>query len=247
MSIHIDINADLGELADTSLDEQIMRYVSSCNIASGGHAGNTDSIMHTIQLAKKYQVKIGAHPSFPDRKNFGRKVLAMSDDDLITSLTKQIATIRKAAEQQHATLHHIKPHGALYNLMASDSKVAHNVIKAIKKIDNRLLLYGLAHSATEHAAKEQNLPFVREAFADRRYEPDGKLRNRKHPNAVLNGKETIQQVNDLVFRQYASSGEIRVPIQAQTICLHSDTKGMVNLAKVIYETLIGKGVIITAV
>lgn len=242
MSFLIDLNSDLGEHPNADLDEQIMSYISSCNIACGGHAGDEKSVNQTVDLALSNKVVIGAHPSFPDMENFGRKVLSMDLDILKKSLQDQILLVRKVAEEKGGNLHHVKPHGALYNYAASNYEISEMIVGLILEIDPHLKLYGLAHSEMEKVAKLKKISFVGEAFADRKYEIDGSLRSRAFDDAVLTEEnQVLHQVEELVLNRRVRA-EDWITISAQTICLHSDTKGSVNLAKAIRQHLEQKGV-----
>lgn len=248
MSVSIDLNADLGEHPDIELDAQIMPFLSSCNIACGGHAGDSHSVKGTIQLATQHQVAIGAHPAFPDRENFGRQKMDISPEDLLATLTDQILLVKELAEAVGQKLHHIKPHGALYNLAAVNRETASLIAELVLSIDPQIKLYGLSHSLSEKVALEKGVHFVGEAFADRRYEKDGTLRNRKWEDAVIyQNEEVLDQVEDIVCNGRVCAQDVWLPIAAQTICLHGDTKGAVNLAKSIHEHLVTKGVTITSV
>ena len=247
MPLSIDLNSDLGEHPDSDLDQHIMPFISSCNIACGGHVGDAGTVRKTIELAVANKVAIGAHPSYPDKKDFGRSILKMKFAELKESLRNQIQLVKAIAEEKGAPFHHIKPHGALYNHAAVDVTTSKAICDLILEIDPKLKLYGLAHSATEHVAKEMNVQFIGEAFADRRYEKDKTLRSRKEKEAVLTiEKEVLYQVEELIFRQRVKSSEW-ISISAQTICLHSDTQGAVHLAKAISNHLEQKGVYIAAV
>lgn len=247
MIIKIDLNSDLGEHPNTNLDEQIMPYISSCNIACGGHIGDAKSVKETIELANKYGVAIGAHPSFPDRKNFGREILKMDQEELRVSLRDQILLVKNLAEKQGIALHHVKPHGALYNHTAKDVDTSTLICDLIIEIDPELRLYGLAHSTMQRIAEEKKVNFIAEAFADRRYEIDKTLRSRSKNQSVLTEREgVLDQVQGLVFRNRVKSDDW-ISIKAQTICLHSDTKGAVILAKAIRTHLEEQGVGIHAV
>ncbi|MFK7951731.1 MAG: 5-oxoprolinase subunit PxpA [Ekhidna sp.] len=242
MPISIDLNADLGEHPNSNLDEQIMPYISSCNIACGGHAGNASTVRETIELAVKHNVAIGAHPSFPDRENFGRKMVKMEINELRNSLRDQMNLVISVLKEKGMKLHHVKPHGALYNYAAKDEVISKMICELVLEIDSELKLYGLAHSVTEEVANEMNVHFVGEAFADRRYEMDKTLRSRNENDAVLSSEqEVLEQVEQLVCHQRVKSDKW-LPISAQTICLHSDTKGAVHLAQVIRNHLEQKGV-----
>ncbi|MEM7298751.1 MAG: 5-oxoprolinase subunit PxpA [Bacteroidota bacterium] len=246
MPISIDLNSDLGEQENDFLDKEIMPFISSCNIACGGHAGDENTVQRTIELAAKHQVVIGAHPSFPDKENFGREVIKMESEQLKDSLHHQITMVQKVAKQSGLNLHHVKPHGALYNVAAIDAGTSRVIYELVRDIDSSLKVYGLARSTSEDVANDLRISFVAEAFADRRYEDDYTLRSRKKEGAVLKENEVIEQVENLVFDQkvYATKW---IHINAQTICLHSDTPGSVTLAKRIHEYLASKGAVITSV
>ncbi|MEM9340403.1 MAG: 5-oxoprolinase subunit PxpA [Bacteroidota bacterium] len=240
--VRIDLNADLGEQPDSILDEQLMPFISSCNIASGGHVGNEETIIRTLTLACKHNVAIGVHPSFPDRKHFGRRQMNLSDEALETSLSEQITWVKALAGQVGASVRHVKPHGALYNISATNEKYARIIAHTVSKLDQKLLLYGMAHSRSEELAKTFDVPFVGEAFADRLYVGANELMNRNIKGAVLSEQDDVlDQVNDIVFFRRVKTEKGVVPVNAQTICLHSDTKGAVLLAKSIHQFIVSKG------
>ncbi len=246
--VTIDLNSDLGEQADATLDEGIMPYISSCNIACGGHAGDAASVRRTIDLAVKNNVAIGAHPGFPDRENFGRVIMEIDPDELAESIKEQVSLVKRIAEEAGKEMHHVKPHGALYNLASVDPDTSRLIINTLLEIDPNIRLYGLSHSETEREAKEAKIDFVGEAFADRKYELNKTLRNRKFDDAMIHQEnEVLSQVENITFHQRVFNDETALDIHAETICLHSDTEGAVNLAKAIREHLEGKGATIAAV
>lgn len=248
MNVTIDLNSDLGEQSDAVLDAGMMPYISSCNIACGGHAGDEGSVKRTIDLAIENKVAIGAHPGYPDRANFGRQVMEIEKDDLKKSLKEQILLAKKLTEEAGEKLHHVKPHGALYNMAAVQEATSLVICELLLEIDPTLKLYGLAHSVTQKIAKETCVNFVGEAFADRTYEPDRTLRNRKFSDAVLTKEQQVlDQVASIAIGKRVFSNGKPLEVHAETICLHSDTKGSVNLAKSIHHHLVSKGVKITAV
>ncbi len=248
MSLTIDLNSDLGEHPDSLLDAQIMPYISSCNIACGGHAGDKGSVRSTIKLAIKSNVAIGAHPSFPDHKNFGRKIIHMKPTELKLVLREQILLVKSEVEKSGESLHHVKPHGALYNLASIDKDTALLISEVVLNIDPQLKLYGLAQSVSEVIAQEKSISFIGEAFADRRYEADKTLQNRNSEDSVIHNEvEILAQAEALTFSKKVLLKTGWLDINAQTVCLHSDTKGAVNLAKAIHNHLIEKGAIITSV
>ena len=235
----MDINCDLGEgLAN---DAQIMPYISSCNIACGGHAGNIELIKKTVQLAKKFQVKIGAHPSFVDRENFGRKELYVPKDLLIEQIIDQISVLKRIVEKEGEVLHHVKPHGALYNMAAKDEKIAKSVIEAVQFFDDGLILYVPFRSSIANELIKRNLPFYYELFADRMYLDDLSLMSRKETGSVIeNPKRVLKRVKQLI-----DLGTIKtvqgnnIKIKSDTICVHGDNPNAVEIVKSL-STLIKK-------
>lgn len=243
----IDLNCDMGEGMPT--DAAIFPFISSANIACGAHAGDEDTMRRTIELALQYDVAIGAHPSYPDRANFGR--LDMLDPatpgarlqlhDLSATLTDQLAQLQKVCASFGTRIRHVKPHGALYNRAARDATVSAIICKAILDFDPSLLLYGLSGSEMKNQAAAAGLTFVSEVFADRTYREDGSLTPRTEPNALIDDtaaalKQVLQMVNEGTVT--TQSGAI-IPIAADTICLHGDGPHAVTFAKRISEELFG--------
>lgn len=252
MKNRIDLNCDLGEWRTEhgpALDMAIMPYISSCNIACGGHIGDDYSMKKTIDLAQKHEVKIGAHPSFPDRAGFGRRLLKIEDLQLQDILIAQIQRLQTLLKSSGADLHHIKPHGALYNEAAKNTDLAKIIIQAVLQLQTKPKIYGLFNSELEKVAKNYGLEFYAEGFADRVYEDDLSLRSRKLEGSILHGKEeVIHQIFAMVTEQKVEtySGK-EVQIIVDTICLHSDTPGSEKLAKYIYQFLIKNGVKVVSV
>lgn len=245
--IQIDLNSDLGEHPGSNLDQQIMPFISSCNIACGGHAGNAASVEQTIYLAMQYGVAVGAHPAYPDRENFGRTIMNISKEALEQTLLKQILLVKQTCERLGTKLHHVKPHGALYNEAAKNSDLSNLICGVMKEIGSEVKLYGLAHSLMQNIATGQGIEFIAEGFADRQYEPDKSLRSRKKEAAVLSdAQEVLRQVEEMAINQRVFADNW-IGIEAQSICLHSDTKGAVNLAEKIRNHLEFKGVHVVAV
>ena len=233
-----DLNCDMGE--GIGNDELIMPYITSANIACGYHAGDEETIRQTILLAKKCNVNIGAHPSFLDRENFGRSEIKKSPEEVYELVAAQINLLQKIASENQATLHHVKPHGALYNMAAKDKVLAHAIAKAVKDIDVNLVLFGLSNSFLISEAKAIGLKTASEVFADRTYSDDGSLTPRSQLNAMIeNVDEAIQQVLMMVQQQKVKtvSGK-EIPIVAETICIHGDGKNAVEFAKAIRNTLL---------
>ena len=218
----IDLNADLGEGA--SCDAQILALVSSANIACGGHAGDEDSMRVAVQLAQQYGVAIGAHPSFTDKENFGRKIQAPPYDHLAQDLRDQISTLMRITAEQGAQLQHIKPHGALYNQAAFDPVLADIVIQVMQEIAPQLSLVALAGSPIVARAQAAGLRVISEAFADRRYRRDGSLVARSQANACIEriDEAVIQSVQLIESQQLCCDDGSIIKVQADTICVHGD-------------------------
>ena len=236
----IDLNCDMGEGYDT--DEFIMPLISSANIACGAHAGDQATMHKTIALALKYNVSIGAHPSYPDRKNFGRKDMDLNPDDIFKLVKEQIETINTIAKNLGTQLHHVKPHGALYNKSAKDYQTAIAIAKAVADVNPNLILYGLPNSESEKAAREQKLKFYCEVFADRSYTDEGMLTPRSAENAlIMSATDSLNQVIKMIEEGTvkSTSGKI-IPIKADTICIHGDGEHAVEFAKTIREGLKNK-------
>lgn len=246
MRSHIDLNCDLGE--GVGIEAAILPYVSTINIACGAHAGDEALIRNTIRLAKEQQVAIGAHPSYPDRENFGRTVLPITAEDLQRSVRQQIDLVRGIAFEEHYPITHIKLHGALYNQAAKEDALATLLVETIAAIDPLLLVFGLPGSALEQRAVQYNLRFVKEAFADRTYQDDGSLTPRAHPNALIeDNSDCVQQVLRMIRQQevVTLSGKI-ISLSAETVCLHGDGLHAVAFAKSLWQELQKENIIIRA-
>lgn len=232
----IDLNGDLGE--GGPFDAGIMPFLSSCNIACGGHAGDETIIAKTVKLALANQVKIGAHPAYPDKKNFGRKPFQIKLSSLKTSLQEQIERVRRETEKQGGKLRHVKPHGALYNELMTDEEKAKTVIDAVCEIDKNLFLIVPPKSVVKKLA-EKKLTTLVEGFADRNYEADFSLTSRSVPGAVLSEKEVIlEQVLNMAKRKSIILKDGMILHQKfDTICLHSDTKNCLEILRYLFEVL----------
>jgi len=248
-NISIDINADLGESEESlanGTDFELMRYITSANIACGGHAGNAQTMQETLSAARDLQVAVGAHPSYPDRANFGRVESPLSPIEIEASVGHQIAALVKIAESLDMRLVHVKPHGALYHAANTKREVALAIGRAVKAINPQLVMVGQAGSPALDVWHSMGLRFAAEAFADRAYEPDGTLRKRTLPVALLDDPErAAQQAIDIVVRHkiIASDGS-ELTIEANTICIHSDTPDSVAIAREINQRLKAAGVLL---
>lgn len=246
MSGWIDLNADLGE--GDPHDGDLMNYVSSCNIACGGHAGDDASMIAVLQLARDRKVAVGAHPSYPDRDGFGRRIIDMADDALKAALAVQVEALKRHAANLDLHLSHLKPHGALYNQAAHDEALADLIADLARTILPGAALVGPPASALAAAANRHDIPFLAEGFADRAYQADGSLVSRSEPGAVLDSDEArVAQAVELATCQSvtcAAGDKIRLPIQ--TICLHGDSPGAVSSARAIRAALEAAGLTIRA-
>lgn len=227
----IDFNCDVGEGLNN--EHLLMPYISSCNISCGAHAGSVEIIDRVIRLAKEHDVKIGAHPSFEDQKNFGRVVLDISNEELCESLKKQLLLFKERAALQNAKIHHIKPHGALYNLIAVNRAKAEVVVKVIKHVFNAATLYVPDNSVVAEVAKENGLRVLYEAFADRNYNDNLTLVSRKEAHATMTDPdEIIEHVSRMAKDQKVKtlSGKI-LSINADTFCIHGDNENVIEILK----------------
>lgn len=235
--MHTDINCDMGE--GMGNDEAIMPFITSANIACGYHAGDEETARTTMLLAKKHGVNIGAHPSFFDRENFGRTEMKTTPSEVYQLVTDQLFLFKKIAVAAGCVLHHLKPHGALYNMAAKDASLAKAIAQAVKDFDAKLILFGLSGSVSVSEAKALGLKTWNEVFADRTYQDNGSLTPRSQANALIEDEEqSIQQVLRMVREKTVRtvSGKT-IPIAAETICIHGDGKNAVAFAKKIYHTL----------
>lgn len=247
----IDLNCDMGELKEgqeRNFDAEIMPYISSCNIACGFHSGHPGLIQQTIQEALKHGVQVGAHPSYNDRANFGRKSLRVDLDILKAEVRYQISAIKGMVESLGGHLHHVKPHGALYNDMVKNKELARGVVEVIKEIDPSLKVFVLAGSPVVDICKELGMKAVQEGFADRRYENQTQLRSRQYEDAVIHEPEQIlAQIEGFLKHEVTLINQQVTSIQVETLCLHSDTQGAVALSKTIHNYLSEQDVDISAV
>ncbi len=232
-----DLNCDMGE--GIGNDEAIMPYITSANIACGYHAGNEVTMQQTVLLAKKHGVAVGAHPSFLDRQNFGRTEVKTTPAEVYQLVSDQINNLKKIAAAHSILLHHVKPHGALYNMAAKDKLLAHAIAQAVWDNHPGLILYGLSGSFLISEAHILGLKTASEVFADRTYQDDGSLTPRSGPSALIEQEaQSINQVLHMITKGKvtAVSGK-EVPIVADTICLHSDGKHAAAFAQKIHHTL----------
>jgi UPF0271 protein len=222
MTKQIDLNCDMGEGMDN--DALLMPLISSANIACGYHAGN-DSIMRaTVALVKQSGVSIGAHPGFADKENFGRTEIQLSSNELYQLIWDQLALMQTVTQEASVAMHHVKPHGALYNMAARDASMAKVIAQAVKDFDASLILYGLSGSYLISEAKALGLQTASEVFADRTYQDNGSLTPRSQANAMIHDQaSSLAQVLQMIKEQRVESVTGKtIPISAETICIHGD-------------------------
>ena len=233
----IDINCDMGE--GFGNDELIMPFISSANIACGYHAGDEKTIWQTMELAMKHKVSVGAHISFLDKENFGRKEIKLLPGDIYELVTQQLLLFNEIADSAEAGMHHVKPHGALYNISAKDAVIAKAIASAVKDFDHQLLLFGLSGSYSISEATAIGLKTASEAFADRTYDDNGILTPRSQPHALIeDAAKAAEQVFQMIKHGTVTtlSGKI-IPVVAETVCIHGDGKQAAIFARTIYENL----------
>lgn len=237
----MDINSDMGEinrLLDDGTYEKLMNYVTSINLACGGHAGDETMMAAMVALSKDKGVNVGAHPSYPDKENFGRIDMDMDQNELLDSVRDQIQLLVDIGAENGVELTHVKPHGALYNRAVNDEGVAQTIGKAIMQVNPSLKVMGLAGSNMLTVFKTLGLEPVGEAFADRSYESDGTLRNRKYDDALITDpdKAAFQAKNMVEGTVISFEGKV-IEMNAQTICIHSDTPNAVAIAEAVREEI----------
>lgn len=243
----VDLNADVGE-GDPDADAALLRLVTSANIACGLHAGDAHTMRATVALAVTHRVAVGAHPGWNDREGFGRRPMQMSAADIKDVILYQVGALDAIARSEGAVLVHVKPHGALYNQAEADRLLAAAIVEAIRAFDPTLALVGRAGSALAGAARALAHPFTPEAFADRRYRPDGSLLPRSDPAALLIDPEAVaSQVGSLVTHgEVLTVDGTRVAVAFETLCLHGDTPGAPGLAARVRQELAALGVTVSA-
>ncbi|MFC5044872.1 5-oxoprolinase subunit PxpA [Aquimarina hainanensis] len=229
-------NADVGE--EAGFDHEIMPYISWCNISCGVHAGNDDEIKKTIDLAIANDVAIGAHPSYPDRKNFGRLSMDISMSELEEILTNQVLKVKKYVEERGKKMHHVKPHGALYNDAVIRPEIAEVIVNVVKNVDRRLFVLTSGNSMIETFMEEKNR-IKKEVFADRNYTSDLQLVSRKYKEAVITEPEKVYaHVKEMVYHNRVLTIEgVRKNIFFDTICVHGDNPKSVAILKYVTEKI----------
>lgn len=242
----LDLNSDLGEGGD--YDEEIFELVTSANIACGFHAGDSDSILCSIETAREKGVAVGAHPSFADRENFGRNEVQLSVREIFNLMTYQLGAFQALCRSAGVRMNHVKPHGALYNMAWRDKELAGAIARAVQMLDPKLVVFAQARSALEGACASVGLATRAEVFADRNYMPDGSLVARSRTDALLTdprkaAARAVKMVREGTVR--AVNGH-EIPIAAETICVHGDTPAAVEFVRELRGLLLSAGVELSA-
>ena len=248
--MRIDLNADVGESFGAwplGEDDELIPWVSSVNVAAGLHAGDPRTIERTVALALRHGVAIGAHPGYPDLAGFGRRAIAMSPDEIEASVLYQVGAVEAFTRASGGRLQHVKAHGALYNRAAADREAADAIARAVQRFDPGLVLVGLAGSRLIAAGQVAGLAVAEEAFADRRYEPDGSLRSREHDDAVLDDPaDAAAQAVAIVRGELRARDGTPIALRADTICVHGDLPGAAARARAVREALAAASVEVRA-
>ena len=232
----MDINCDMGEIPRLLKDNvysDLMDHVTSINLACGGHAGDLSMMRELVRIAKRKNVRIGAHPSYPDRENFGRLVLEMDSEELLRSICDQVRSLIKIAEEESVSISHIKPHGALYDQAAKDAHLARVIGSAVDRVEPDLDIICLSGSSMVRILEDMGLKVVEEAFADRTYERDGGLRDRRSDRALITDpQKAADQARSIIEdKKIITFDGSEISVQAQTLCIHSDTPNAIAIAQ----------------
>lgn len=245
--ISIDLNCDMGESFGAwrmGNDRALMDYCTSINIACGFHAGDATVIRKTIETALEKRIAIGAHPSFPDLQGFGRRAMQLSPEEVFDVVLYQVSAVYGMTAALGSKLHHVKPHGALYNEAAKKPELAAAIARAVKAVEKNLIFFGLSGSFLISEAEKIGLKTASEVFADRTYTPDGNLTPRAEPNALIHDtNKAVEQVLQMIQTQTvtATNGEI-ISLRAETVCIHGDGANAVEFAAALRAKLTEKGI-----
>ncbi|RAT94907.1 LamB/YcsF family protein [Brevibacillus sp. Leaf182] len=247
----VDLNCDMGEsfgAYQLGNDQEILSYITSANVACGFHAGDPATMRKTVRMAVEAGVAIGAHPGFADLIGFGRRNMEISPEEVYDLVVYQIGALQAFVRAEGGVMHHVKPHGALYNMAATRPALAESIALAIYKVNPELVLYGLAGSELTRAGEKIGLATAHEVFADRTYQQDGTLTPRNQPNAMITDQQqSLQQVIRMVSEGLVLTQQgVDIPIQADSICIHGDGAHALEFAQSIREALSGAGITIAA-
>jgi UPF0271 protein len=245
--MNVDLNCDMGE--GMPHDAALMPFISSANIACGYHAGDKNTMRRTVELCIQHSVAIGAHPGFQDKPNFGRNPIQLSQKALYDLIMNQLHDLNEICKVEGAVLHHVKPHGALYNMAASDKEMSKTIALAVFDFNPKLIYYGLSGSVMLEETKRFGLQIAHEVFADRTYQLDGSLTPRSDDRALIKDesiamKQVLRMINE---GKVETVDHTFIPIQADTICIHGDGEFAVQFAKSIHQQLKQEGIIIQSI
>ena len=247
----IDINCDMGESYGAwkmGADAEVMPYISSANVACGFHGGDPATIRQTVRLAVDHGVAVGAHPSLPDLQGFGRRAMKISPQDMYDLVVYQAGAVEAFARAAGAKLHHVKCHGALYNMAAQDEALSEAMARAVRDLGGGVMLYALSNSTMMHVGRKEGVKVAGEVFADRGYSDDGTLSPRGKPGAMIeDAAMAAERALAMIDKGYvtALSGK-PVPVSADTLCLHGDQPGAVTFARAIRKAFAERGITVAA-
>ncbi len=247
----IDINCDMGESYGAwkmGADAEVMPFVSSANIACGFHGGDPATIRTTVKLAVEHGVAVGAHPSLPDLQGFGRRAMKISPQDMYDLVLYQAGAVEAFARAAGVRLHHVKCHGALYNMAANDDALSEAMARAVKDLGSSVILYALSNSVMMRTAQQQGVHVAGEVFADRGYADDGTLAPRGRPGAMIEDADlAAARALEMVEKRYVTSLSGKpIPVSPDTLCVHGDQPGAVSFAKAIRKLFSERGVAVAA-
>jgi len=235
----LDINCDVGE--GLKNESELFPLISSCNIACGGHAGDENSMTDVVLLAKKHHLNIGAHPSYPDKKNFGRKKIKISIKKLKESIENQIISLRDILKRENLKLNHIKPHGALYNFASNDMETAIIIIDLVKKFNVKL--FAPYNSLMSKLARDKGIDTIIELFLDRNYNSDYSLVNRQNKDAVItNPKNMIVHLDNILNNKIVTIDNVSINVEFDTLCIHGDNPKAIEMLLNLNQNLKSKGI-----
>ena len=244
--MHIDLNSDMGEsygIYRLGADEEILRWVSSANVACGWHGGDPQVMRRTVQQAKERGVRVGAHPSYPDLLGFGRRAMQITRQEARDYLLYQIGALRAFCEALGVQLQHVKPHGAIYNVAVKDRELSLGIAEGVREAGGDLILVGLSDSELVRAGKEIGVRVAREAFGDRAYNEDGTLVSRRLPGSLIADPDAVaERVLGLVRGTVRAITGASIRLEADTVCLHGDTPGAAQIARAVRRRLETAGV-----
>lgn len=247
----IDLNCDMGESYGAwkmGADAEVMPFITSANIACGFHAGDPATIRKTVRLAVERGVAVGAHPSLPDLMGFGRRAMRISPQEMYDLIIYQAGAVEAFARVAGTKLHHVKCHGALYNMAANDEALSEAMARAVKDLGSGVMLYVLSRSKSFQIGQKAGLPVVGEVFADRGYSDDGSLAPRDQPGGLIeDAAASVKQVLAMIEQGYVTSlSGKRVPVAADTLCLHGDQPGAASFAQALRKVFSEKGITVAA-